>query len=705
MDGTAGTKHTAENVFDATGATLGLARHDAGGRFRRRHRRSTTPLGCCTAYTTRMPPWCPDDQECRLCPRRFRRPLVDRRHPNEHAPARLPLSCPRLRREWRDIDNANDSSFGEFDIATRISSFAGWINSVISVRPVEFLVNADDAALAERHYPAMIAAIDNQTGKSIPLLGGHGLDGRFRHHLDQLRPGRCGQRLRGGRERPKRRLRTALQRRLRRLAGPGPSAPKSQWSPNADHRHPEPTGRRVYNRRRPGVSRPHYQPPGAGRRLRVPGRSQPGQRRLPGQPDRGGQPAKRPRGDGCRRRFHRRLGKFPDPGKPVPYDIYTRRYARTSLVQYATIPNTLLLAGTNPVYGANGEIGGEVPVNSTRTGDQRYPGVAMDNTGDAVVVWSGFGNQSGQADSSGVYYQRFAQATDSAGPSVGEVWNSTTANGNTLTDRVTDSAVLDSTPAYFVLTFGEALSTAGGAGGTGSVLNLNNWQLTLNGTVVNGGIASVQYLDRAASPGDKYEVVVTFDGDPTKAGNQPLGGGRYVLTLKDSVQDIFGNKLDGDYNGNPGGNFNRTFTVSARQHDGTGSTAARQLHAARQSHRLRHRRQHLCDRPDGQPAGRGHRSQRRLRRGLVGDGLDRPLRHRGAAVQQVRPAVRIGVPGQHQYPRHEDDSDCQPQPGRRHGRLRRLRGRLGGPGRRRQFRRLRPNLRQGRQCLRRRNSS
>ena len=95
------------------------------------------------------------------------------------------------------------------------------------------------------------------------------------------------------------------------------------------------------------------------------------------------------------------------------------------------------------------------------------------------------------------------------------------------------------------------------------MLNLNNWQLTLNGTVLTNGITNVQYIDRASSPNNEYEVVITFDGDPTTAGNQPLGGGRYILTLKDSVQDIFGNKLDGDYNGTPGGNFNWSFTVSA----------------------------------------------------------------------------------------------------------------------------------------------
>ena len=55
--------------------------------------------------------------------------------------------------------------------------------------------------------------------------------------------------------------------------------------------------------------------------------------------------------------------------------------------------------------------------------------------------------------------------------------------------------------------------------------------------------------------------MVTFDGDQGTAGNQPLGIGNYVLTLKDAVYDQFNNKLDGDYNGTPGGNFTRSFSV------------------------------------------------------------------------------------------------------------------------------------------------
>ena len=63
------------------------------------------------------------------------------------------------------------------------------------------------------------------------------------------------------------------------------------------------------------------------------------------------------------------------------------------------------------------------------------------------------------------------------------------------------------------------------------------------------------------APSNKYEAVLTFDGDPSTAGNQPLDTGSYILTASDAIQDLFGNALDGDVNGSPGGSFTRTFSV------------------------------------------------------------------------------------------------------------------------------------------------
>ena len=113
-----------------------------------------------------------------------------------------------------------------FGVDTRVSVFADWINSITSVGigHGEFLVNADD--VINLAYDAQGNPITDNLGNSStcarqperqprPLLGGHGLGRRLRHHLDQLRPRRRGQRLRRRRQRRERRLCPPLQRRTR----------------------------------------------------------------------------------------------------------------------------------------------------------------------------------------------------------------------------------------------------------------------------------------------------------------------------------------------------------------------------------------------------------------------------------------------------------------------------------------------------------
>ena len=98
---------------------------------------------------------------------------------------------------------------------------------------------------------------------------------------------------------------------------------------------------------------------------------------------------------------------------PINYGIYAQQYARASEV------------GTNSLLGANGQIGGEIHVNTATAGDQRYPSVAMDDTGDAVIDW--FGPSSSLPNVESVLMQSFDQTTDTAGPVVGKVLNGTPA--------------------------------------------------------------------------------------------------------------------------------------------------------------------------------------------------------------------------------------------------------------------------------------
>ncbi|MEN6450791.1 MAG: hypothetical protein ABFC96_09885, partial [Thermoguttaceae bacterium] len=220
-------------------------------------------------------------------------------------------------------------------------------------------------------------------------------------------------------------------------------------------------------------------------------------------------------------------------------------------------------------------IGGEVLVNSTTAGDQRFPGVAIDATGDAVVVWSGNGQQAGQQDPQGIFYQRLAMASDTAGPEVGQVYNEDVAdNGTVTTTLVPEASVLAAGPNYFLVAFSEALSTANGSSGAHSILNLANWQLAKSGVAMPKGIVNVQYglneayvLGYASTPSNKYEAVVTFDSDAGSSDNQALQAGSYTLTIRSAVQDLFGNALDGGYTG-AASDFSRAFTVLATGDNG-----------------------------------------------------------------------------------------------------------------------------------------
>ena len=115
-------------------------------------------------------------------------------------------------------------------------------------------------------------------------------------------------------------------------------------------------------------------------------------------------------------------------------------------------------------YSPAGEsrIGGEMLINTTTSGDQRYPGVVLDATGDAVIVWSG----QGQGGSQGIFYQRFAQSTDTSAPNVTGVFNVVTSGGNTTLQPLADRAQLASGPTQIAVFFDKPMSTMPGTPAT-----------------------------------------------------------------------------------------------------------------------------------------------------------------------------------------------------------------------------------------------
>ena len=258
------------------------------------------------------------------------------------------------------------------------------------------------------------------------------------------------------------------------------------------------------------------------------------------------------------------------------FGVYAQRYASNDsgqlVLQLDVDGNPVLDANGNPVMvwtltdpmlGPNGEIGGELAVNSTKSGHQRYASVAISDAGDYVIVWSG----AGQDDSQGVFYQRFDQLDDTAPPTVADVLNVIEQSGTPQLDRVIAGAELEPGITQFVVTFSENLSIEDGMAGVHSVLNPNNWKITRDGDIIIGGIASIEFGLSNAIAGltdsldTKFQAVITFDGDPTRSGNQPLGRGSYVLTAKQAIEDRYENALDGNQDGVAGRDFDRAFTV------------------------------------------------------------------------------------------------------------------------------------------------
>ena len=285
------------------------------------------------------------------------------------------------------------------------------------------------------------------------------------------------------------------------------------------------------------------------------------------------------------------------------YQVYARRYARTSLVGYTlgsvAYPGNTAFAdyvfGTNPLYttdamtatvevytGPNNQAVDfadyqpqniEVADNNGAMGGEF---LVSDATDSSPVAQPGrrrhrrrrdrLGRHRGQRPA-GRHFQPAVLPTEGhrrpAGRAGARLRSTRHRAPPARSRRCTDDSNLAAGPTQLVVTFDKPLLANGGVN---SVLNMANWSLTVGGVAV-ADIASVQYglneayhLGLAAAPDGKYEAVVTF--------NQSLSGGYYILSILDAVEDTFGNKLDGDYNGTPGGVFNWTFSIAGSGNNG-----------------------------------------------------------------------------------------------------------------------------------------
>ena len=191
--------------------------------------------------------------------------------------------------------------------------------------------------------------------------------------------------------------------------------------------------------------------------------------------------------------------------------------------------------------------GGEFRVNTFTLNNQRNSTVAMDADGDFVVAWQSYTQDGGDY---GIYAQRYDDVGPDNADDAGPIITGVLIDG----DVFFENEVVVPPPSSITVLFSEALNaTAGGPGGAASVLNLANWALTKDGNDVSDLISYVSFGLNTAT--GKYEAVVFF--------TEPLAGGVFVLTAKgtSTITDIFGNALDGDMDGTPGGDFSRTFEV------------------------------------------------------------------------------------------------------------------------------------------------
>ena len=192
------------------------------------------------------------------------------------------------------------------------------------------------------------------------------------------------------------------------------------------------------------------------------------------------------------------------------------------------------------------------------------------------------------------------------------------------------------------------------------MLNPSNWQLTDNGVALVGGASTgAIWPERSLSPGlgarqpsNKYEAVVTFDGDSTTAGNQALEAGDYMLTHPQRRAGHFRQQVRRRLHRRAGQRL-RPGVHRRRTGGGGGGGGGKVTPPGNPDARLdRYSRQHAphrLDRHDSPDVAAD--AERRLRRRLGYQLLWRRRRHRRPAIRPLRQPAGLGV---HRQSSHED---------------------------------------------------
>ncbi|MGQ9575477.1 MAG: hypothetical protein ACUVUC_09175 [Thermoguttaceae bacterium] len=207
---------------------------------------------------------------------------------------------------------------------------------------------------------------------------------------------------------------------------------------------------------------------------------------------------------------------------------------------------------------------------------QTNSSAAIQPDGEFVSAWMQYEEYTGMTPQgetvarTNLYYRQFTETTDTAGPMVTNVIS---AEGKVISEEGWLPAPVE----YLILTFDENMMTTG----ADSVTNVQNYRLLKNGVEVPGGVAMVHYgMNKAADlglglePTNKWEAVLTLDGNGDAPGIVPLGVGRYEIQAlapipavgsipgRSGLRDRAGNAL-GSTGFNPdGADFTRVFLVT-----------------------------------------------------------------------------------------------------------------------------------------------
>jgi VCBS repeat-containing protein len=175
--------------------------------------------------------------------------------------------------------------------------------------------------------------------------------------------------------------------------------------------------------------------------------------------------------------------------------------------------------------------GTEFRINQTTTGTQQYASLAMADLDNYVVVWSGNGNQTGQVDSSGVFARQYGTGT----VPTAELWFTTGGNGAGGGSTWTDAEVLQ---------FGDAGDTFDvNAGTTSGTIS------KLPGFVAPYDIRAMHYVESTVTLGTtgtqftvlKGDLILTLDPGKDTTGN----AGGVAVDRMDIV--VFRPTVTGDY--------------------------------------------------------------------------------------------------------------------------------------------------------------